>query len=361
MRASWSCVQAVAAHQGARADDVAAGLPLGRALVLVVPVGLDLEARVLCALPGADLGVFAPDHAHRLQVAGAVQALGGGVEAAVVQFVSVAFGLHEGVEVVGADQLVLGAVDEPHQAAQGPVRVVAQVKGGRDLAQEEQLADAVEDVRACREPGVGGVLGEDALAEAVEVADRHARAGGRTHDRVQALAELRRGLDVVGEDEDLLRREGAVEGIAVPRGRFRGDGVAGRRGVALGGQQPADALHDDARLPRPGARDDHDGTVVRLDDRALLGGELLGELLGRQAGLRAGQRFGHRTSPPRHAAACSLEGRCSEQAPRCTPNSFGHRSVAPLEAGSVPGTGLRVIIRARSSRPAVTGCMAIRA
>ena len=56
------CVQAVAAHQAARADDVAAGLPLGGALVLVVPVGLDLEARVLGALPGADLGVVAADH-----------------------------------------------------------------------------------------------------------------------------------------------------------------------------------------------------------------------------------------------------------------------------------------------------------
>ena len=38
-------------------------------------------------------------------------------------------------------------------------------------------------------------------------------------------------------------------------------------------EQPADALDDDARLARAGARDDDDRPVAILDDRALLVGE----------------------------------------------------------------------------------------
>ena len=96
-----------------------------------------------------------------------------------------------------------------------------------------------------------------------------ARTAGPTVSSRRRL-ELLRGLDVVGQDEDLLRDERAAEGVAVAgRGLRRED--AGE--VPLRLQQPADALHDDARLAGPGAGDDHDGAIVRLDDRALLGGE----------------------------------------------------------------------------------------
>ena len=46
---------------------------------------------------------------------------------------------------------------------------------GQDVAQQQDLADPVEHVRARRQPGVGRVLGQDPMAEAVEVRHRDAR------------------------------------------------------------------------------------------------------------------------------------------------------------------------------------------
>ena len=45
-------------------------------------------------------------------------------------------------------------------------------------------------------------------------------------------------------------------------------------------------------LPGAGAGDDHDGTVVRLDDRALLRGELLGGWGGGVGEVGTGRRAG---------------------------------------------------------------------
>ena len=58
------------------------------------------------------------------------------------------------------------------------------------------------------------------MAEAVEVADVEARSRGRADGLLDALAELPRGLDVVGQDEDLLGEQRALR-----RGRLRGVGA----------------------------------------------------------------------------------------------------------------------------------------
>ena len=364
---------------------------VGRELVAAVGVAVTRDGTASLAIRDLDdhagvvlaqlAGVFRPlvraearvGTAHLAQgpeVTLGLEAEGGLLEAPVTGLVDPALLGHEAVVVVGIHELVLGPVDEAHEAREGVVRVVAKVQGGSEVPEQEQLADAVQHVGARRQAGVPAAFGEDVLAEAVEVADGHPCARRGTHGPVQALLELLRGLDVVGHHEQLLGDEGALEGVAVPGRGFRGHQAArARPRGTLRVQEPPHALHDDARLPRPGARDDHEGAIVRLDDGALLGGELLsgGGACGGlprarcPTGRRAGQRFGHRTSPPLHACVRSLEGPRSERAHRCKPDSFGRRSVAPLEAGSVPGTGLSVLIRARSSRPAVTGCLSIRA
>ena len=119
---------------------------------------------------------------------------------------------------------------------------------GEDVAQEQHLADAVEHVRPRRQPGVGRVLGQDPMAEAVEVRHRDAAANGGADRGVQPVPQLARGLHVVGQDQDLL----------------------GQQVLARLEQMP-DPLDDDPRLAGPGARDDHDRPVAPLDDPALVG------------------------------------------------------------------------------------------
>lgn len=142
----------------------------------------------------------------------------------------------EGVEVVGRDELVLGPVDEADEVRQpvvgvAPARVVDERQGRADVAQKEDLADAVEDVEVAREAGLAGVVGQDAVAEAVEVADGQPRAGGRADRLLDPFRELAGGPDVVGQDEDLLGDERIGEGVVV-RGRFR------RKVAGLGAVRP---------------------------------------------------------------------------------------------------------------------------
>ncbi len=82
--------------------------------------------------------------------------------------------LDEGLELGGRDQLVLGAVDELHELAQVPIgAVVDESQRGAEVADQEQLADAVEHVGVGRETSLGGRFGQNPVAEAVEVADGH--------------------------------------------------------------------------------------------------------------------------------------------------------------------------------------------
>ena len=95
-----------------------------------------------------------------------------------------ALALDEGVEVVGRDELVLGPVDEPDELVEPVVRVAAagvveerQVRP--DVAEQQDLADPVEHVGVRRQPRLRGVVGQDPVAEAVEVADRRGGLGRR--------------------------------------------------------------------------------------------------------------------------------------------------------------------------------------
>ena len=128
-----------------------------------------------------------------------------------------------------------------------------------DVLEQQDLRHAIEDVRPRRQPGIRRVLGQDPLAEAVEVGDGHPGACRDADHLVQASLELLRGLDVVGQDQEVLGEE-RVQVVRV-------------RGGALGLEQPADALHDDLGLARAGTGDDHDRPVAPLDDPALVGGQ----------------------------------------------------------------------------------------
>ena len=128
--------------------------------------------------------------------------------------------------------------------------MVDQVEVRPELAEQEQLADAVEDVRVAGHVRIGGALAQDPMAEAVEVRDAQAGGGRGAHALVDPLAQLARRLDVVGQDEQLLGEE-----------------------VVLRLEQPADALDDDAGLARARAGDDHDRAIAMLDDGPLRIGE----------------------------------------------------------------------------------------
>ena len=88
------------------------------------------------------------------------------------------------------------------------------------------------------------------MAEAVEVRDRQAGLRCRADGLFDALLELARRLDVVGQDEDLLGEE-----------------------VLLGLEEPLDALDDDPGLAGARPRDDNDRPIGVLDDAALLLGQ----------------------------------------------------------------------------------------
>ena len=76
-----------------------------------------------------------------------------------------------------------------------------------------------------------------------------ARDGGPTAS-LDPLAQFRGGLDVVGQDQELLREE-----------------------VLCVLEEPPDPLDDDPGLARPGTRDDHDRAIAPLDDSPLLVGQ----------------------------------------------------------------------------------------
>ena len=229
--------------------DRAAGLAVGS---LVRGVGLvrAVLAAVLGALVRPDRRVVAAHPAQRLEVALGQQPGERGIEAAVARLEDAPLLGHEGIEVVGRDQLVLGPVDELDEAAERPVRaeVVDEREVRRDVAQQEHLPDAIEHVGPRRQPGIGRVLGQDPMAEAVEVRDGHPGARRRAHRLVQSILELARGLHVVGQDQQVLRQQP----VAVL-------------------EQPLDPLDDDPRLAGPGARDDHHRPIAPLDDPALVG------------------------------------------------------------------------------------------
>ena len=159
----------------------------------------------------------------------------------------------EPVVIAGSDELVLASVDERDDVRVRVVvrRVVQQPQTGHEIAQEQQLADAVEDVRPARQPRLASVIGQDPLAEAVEVADRHPRRTCDADGRLDPLAQLGGRLHVMSQDEEVL----------------------GEQSLA-GLEQVPHTLDDDPRLAGPRASD-HDGrSIAPLDDAALLHGQV---------------------------------------------------------------------------------------
>ena len=198
------------------ARDRPARLAVGglRHVVGVVLAGL---AARLGAFVGACPGVRLADLAERSQVAVDGQPVGGRLEAPEPLFEHPALLGDEGIEVGRVNELVLASIDELDERAEPPLRpVVDEMEVRPQVLEEQHLGDAVEDVGARRQPGIGRVLGEDPLAEAVEVADRHARGGGHADGCFDPCPQLRGRLDVVGQDEDLLRQEVLVGLEQVP-------------------------------------------------------------------------------------------------------------------------------------------------
>ena len=153
-------------------------------------------------------------------------------------------------------ELVLGPADHRRKAAQDRARVEREIVVQEaahlraQLEQEELLSDLVEDAAAIGQAELGAVRGQEAVAETVEVVDPQAGGALDTDGRLEAVAELGRGPDVVRQDEDVLGGE-----------------------VRVLVEKVADALDDDGRLARPGTGEDHQRPVAPLDGRALLGGQ----------------------------------------------------------------------------------------
>ena len=231
----------VAVLDAAGPADGAASLEVGR-LHRSVEVGVLVRPFV-----ATELAVGAAHVADGLEVAVDEESSGRIGVAAVSVLEDPLLAGDEGVEVVRRDELVLRPVDELHELRQVPGgRVIDQAEVRAELAEQEQLADPVEDVRVAGHVRIGRALAQDPMAEAVEVRDAQAGGGRGAHTLVDPLAQLAGRLDVVGQDEQLLGEE-----------------------VVLGLQQPADALDDDAGLARSRACDDDDRAVAMLDDGPL--------------------------------------------------------------------------------------------
>ena len=127
--------------------------------------------------------------------------------------------------------------------------MIEQPEPRHEVAQQQHLADAVEHVGAGRQSGVTGVVGQDPLAEAVEVADRHPGGISDADGRLDPLAQFGRCLHVVGQDEQVLGLE-----------------------VFPCLEEVADPFDNDACLPGAGSSDDHGRPVAPLDDPLLLVG-----------------------------------------------------------------------------------------
>jgi hypothetical protein len=209
--------------------------------------------------------VLAAHVTHRPQVAVRRQASAGIGEAAVSVLEGCSLSCDEGVEVVRGDELVLRAVDELDEVVVRPVAVVDEVEVRAQVADEEELPDAVEHVRVRRHVRLRRALAQHSMTEAVEVRDRQAGLCCRANSLFNPLLELARCLHVVGQDEDLLGEE-----------------------VFLGLEEPPDALDDDAGLARAGTCDDHDRSVGMLDDAPLL--------IGQREGISFRGEGGHRYS-----------------------------------------------------------------
>ncbi len=239
-------------HGLAGAGDRPARLTVGGASGLVRTIRA-LLAAFLRALVGAHLRVVASNLAQWREVALQHEPLDCGGVAPKASLVDTLLLGHERIEVVRRDELVLASIDEPDEVTEVPVgAVVDQTQVGSQVLDQEHLADAVEDIGPWRQAGVGRVLGQDPLAEAVVVADRHPARHRHPDRRLQTLAQFRGRLDVVRQDQEMFRQEAVIA-------------------CGVGRQQVAHPLDDHPRLARARPSDHHRRPVAPFHDPPLLG------------------------------------------------------------------------------------------
>ncbi|OFA01931.1 hypothetical protein DUGA2_38570 [Duganella sp. HH101] len=143
-----------------------------------------------------------------------------------------------GFDLVGAQALVLGAVDEVHHLFRRKLLVVDVV--GLDQALDgRQLVLGIEDLEGLRQRGVAVVGAQQAVAQAVEGADPHAACIDRQHRRQTRHHFLGR---LVGEGDSQQARRRHLAGLNQP-------GDAGRQYTGFAG---TGAREDQGALCRQG-------------------------------------------------------------------------------------------------------------
>ena len=286
-----------------------------------------------------EVRVGLPNLAQRRQVALRLEASERLVVVAVSGFEGLALAVDERVEVIGRYELVFGPVDERHELVEPVVRitpagVVEERQVGPNVAQEQHLTDAVEDVGLGGQAGIRRGLGQDPMAEAVEVADAQACPGSRSDRGLDPVAELLGRLDVVRQDQDLLGQQGTGEriiGNPSVGGLAQHEVAAGcRGGLGLRFEQPAHALDDDPGLAGASARDHDRRPIAPFDDSLLRR---------RQVRSHRGSEVGHRPSRSR-ATRSSVSGkRCWNSGSRTSASTV--RSGRPARSNSANPSWMR--------------------
>ena len=208
--------------------DIAAGLAVG-----------DLACRVRTAN-----GQLATDHLNLPQVAQRLsftQPGNGFVEGsgALLYLERLAARVCIGEVLIRRDELVLGPADDVREtsggvgiARHGVVDEMAELRP--QLAQQQALADLVEHFRTFGQSQLRPVIGQDTVAERVEVVHPQPAGDLKPERLLEPLHQLRGRPHVVRQDQHVLRLE-----------------------VGLSGKQVPHAFHDHGRLAGAGAGQDH--------------------------------------------------------------------------------------------------------
>jgi len=233
-----------------------------------------------------------------------------------------------GVRPIGirVDVLVPGPPEEVHEGAEEARRVrqrpeEAQAERLHAAPEQDHGLGAAEDARLTGQPELEGVIPDETVAEGMEGVDGRAGLPVR-HEPVDPCLHLVGGLLREGQGEDLLR----------PR--------------ALGGDEPGDAMGDDARLAgaRAGQHEQRpvavrDGPALRAveaaqEPRHRLQGDRCGGRDRRGRSGQKGQGAGH--GRHRHRAACQLGCHARLSAPRGTCAARSASASSAERAVSVP-------------------------
>lgn len=236
-------------------------------------------------------GMVAPEVQGAQQQLGEVDHPGAGA-GRLVGFVDLQHGGEEqvaaGLDVLRPQALVLLPVDEPLGLARRPALLVEAEFADHPLDQA-LLVVAVEDLEVLAQPGLAPVRAQQAMGEAVEGADPHARRID-PEQLLDAVAHLRRRLVGEGHRQD-----------AVGRG-------------VLDLDQPGDPVHQHAGLARAGAGEDQLAAQRRghgLALRVVEGVQQEGEVVVHR-GILPGRGKAGQTGPPFGAGRRSVGPGCGK-------------------------------------------------